>query len=185
MPKALLIVDPQHDFIDGALPVPGAPEAMTNLARHIAANPYALKIITCDFHPYNHCSFQNLGGQWPAHCIAHSLGASIHPDILTACHTAPNPTHILPKGESASREEYSIWQNPCQARKLSGLLAASNIDAIDICGIAGDICVLNTLADGLKKLPGTLFQVLGDFTPSLDGGVKLAGLCQKEGICIR
>lgn len=64
MNRLLLIVDPQIDFINGSLPVPGAEAAMDALAAYVAAQDgqYAAKVVTCDFHPHDHCSFTANGG---------------------------------------------------------------------------------------------------------------------------
>ena len=74
--RLLLIIDPQLDFINGTLPVPGAVEAMNALATYITTNSsaYCLKIITADSHPYNHFSFLENGGQWPRHCVHDKRG---------------------------------------------------------------------------------------------------------------
>lgn len=74
--KMLLIVDPQIDFITGSLQVPGAAEAMTSLAAYVRNHDedYAVRIVTSDWHPYRHCSFQHEGGQWPTHCVTLSRG---------------------------------------------------------------------------------------------------------------
>ena len=49
----LIVVDPQIDFISGSLPVPGAAEAMNQLADYVKANgdDYALMVVTNDLHP--------------------------------------------------------------------------------------------------------------------------------------
>jgi len=185
MPRALLIVDPQYDFINGSLPVPGAEKSMRDLAAHIASSDGAwqLKIVTCDFHPWGHCSFKESGGQWPRHCVAHSRGAAIWPNILEAIFTTAGDSHILAKGENSNKEEYSIFQ--AAAQKLDTLFAANEIDGVDICGIAGNVCVLNTLKDGVARYGKNMFRVLPQFCPSLDGGGTLADFCQKEQICAR
>lgn len=185
MQRALLIVDPQYDFIDGSLPVPGAKTAMDKLAAYLPAAQYALKIITCDMHPWEHCSFQENGGQWPRHCLIHSQGAAIWQSILQNSHTSPGSLRILPKGAQADREEYSIWQSAASSQILAGLLENMQIDETDICGIAGDICVLNTLKDSVRKYGAGRFRLLQEFSPSLDGGKALSSYCEKEGICIR
>lgn len=182
--NTLLIVDPQIDFIRGALPVPGAQAAMENLAVFMRQNngAYWQKIITCDNHPWNHISFRECGGEWPRHCVAHSQGAAILPDVLACAHETDGPVFVLPKGAMADKEEYSIYASP-MAPILSEMLADQ--DEIHICGIAGDVCVLQTLADGIKKLGAKKFTVLGDFAPSLDGGRALSQFCLREGVCIR
>ena len=187
MARALLIVDPQIDFISGSLPVPGAGQAMNSLADHIIRNNgrWAIKIVTCDWHPWNHCSFADIGGPWPKHCVAHSAGAAIWPALLPALHDTTGATTVLTKGRSQEQDEYSIFQNQQSGSALKNIFTSHSISGVDICGIAGDICVLSTLEDGIKLYDGSFFTVLNDFSPSLDGGVKLADFCQRMGQCTR
>ena len=86
MERMILIVDPQVDFINGALPVPGSLPAMDRLADYILLSDerYAVKIITADRHPYNHCSFKDYGGEWPRHCVHDTVGAAIWPSVFEA-----------------------------------------------------------------------------------------------------
>lgn len=183
MARALLIVDPQRDFIDGALPVPGAARAMDSLAAFAARDSWALKIITCDFHPWNHCSFKDNGGPWPRHCVRHSEGAAIWPGLMRPVFGSPVFSAVLLKGENEHKDEYSIFA--AAGGQVDALLAGHAIDGVDICGIAGDVCVLNTLKDGVARYGAGMFTVLRGFSPSLDGGAALADFCQKENICVR
>lgn len=184
MSRALLLIDPQCDFITGSLPVPGAQAAMDGLAEWLAANPglYKLKIATCDFHPWDHCSFTENGGQWPRHCVSHSQGAAIWPALMEPLH-GNGQLRLLCKGCDKDNEQYSIFQDASGRLALASLL--DGVDGVDICGIAGDVCVLNTLMDGKAIYGAPFFRVLKDFSPSLDGGAKLAAYCAEEGICAR
>lgn len=175
MKKLLLVVDPQVDFISGSLPVGGAAEAMDRLADYVHHHngAYVCKVVTTDWHPYNHCSFAPQGGPWPIHCVQHSVGASIHQPLLDALYTTRGDVHILPKGNRANREEYSIFKNRSSALQIYHMLKRNGIEQVDICGLAGDICVLNTLKDGEKRYGRDLFHVLKQFSPSLDGGKAL------------
>lgn len=187
MPRCLLIVDPQTDFISGSLAVPGAKNAINELAACLRANPerYALTLVTSDSHPADHCSFQKSGGHWPEHCIAGTSGAEIWPELDTALREGNKPVIILPKGTDKDREEYSVFRNETSRARLISELAAYGIDEIEICGVAGDVCVLDTLKDALK-LPGQFkFAVLDKFTASLDGGISLSRFCDQESVCIR
>ena len=89
--KALLVVDPQIDFITGSLPVPGAEQAMDKLAEYIKENgaEYTHVIVTADRHPLTHCSFTQNGGEWPRHCVADSVGAAIWPAIMETLYDYP------------------------------------------------------------------------------------------------
>lgn len=187
MARALLIVDPQSDFITGSLPVPGAEAAMNGLAAYLRENEgaYALKIITGDRHPLNHCSFEGNGGRWPVHCVADSPGAAVWPALLAAANDSAGPVHMLSKGCSPAREEYSIFQDEGARATIAALLREHGIEGVDICGLAGDVCVLNTLADGIRLYGNGFFRVLKEFSPSLDNGSRLSDFCAREAVCSR
>lgn len=180
MKKLLMVVDPQIDFISGSLPVPGAEEAMQALARHLlgSAGAYAAKVVTLDFHPRGHCSFDINGGQWPAHCQAHTQGAAIWPELAEALYESPGEVFLYCKGQDADREEYSVFQNAEARASIENLVRDMRPERIDICGLAGDICVLNTLRDGRAIFGAEKFSVLGKFSPSLDGGEALRKLLE-------
>lgn len=178
MAKALLLVDPQNDFITGTLPVPGAAAAMDALASGLRDRDgqYALKIVTLDTHPWNHCSFTEHGGPWPRHCVANSIGAAIYTPLLAPLHETYGPIKTIGKGRQTTREEYSAFQ--AYKNEILALITEYDVNVVDICGIAGDVCVLQTLRDGLVAMPDIVWNVLEDFAPSLDGGKALAQFCE-------
>lgn len=176
MNRMLLLVDPQIDFITGTLPVPGAEEAMNNLADWLQDKDYAFKIITMDFHPWPHCSFKENGGQWPRHCVNHSAGAAIWPALLKSLFRDERNI-FLHKGVDKDRDEYSVFNNPVGKKRIIEAINENEIKKIDICGVAGDVCVLNTLRDGVDCLGAGMFNVLEVFSPSLDGGNALKQFC--------
>ena len=180
MKKLLLIVDPQVDFITGTLPVGGAVEAMDALAMYVKehGDEYIVKIATSDWHPYHHCSFADEGGQWPRHCVQHSVGAAIWESLLVALNESKGSFTLLYKGDSIDKDEYSIMQNNASADILARLIKALKIDQIDICGLAGDICVLNTAKDIKAFFEGVKLNVLESYSPSLDGGVALSAFVE-------
>ena len=178
MKKLLLIVDPQIDFINGSLPVPGAEQAMNDLASFVEskASDYALICVTCDRHPLRHSSFSDFGGQWPSHCVESSVGAAVWPPLMQALEKHPDFVRFLYKGESLDRDEYSIFQSSKGAAGMDSCIKVSGIEEIDICGLAGDVCVANTLRDALRIYPHIRFNILHHFTASLDGGTLLSSL---------
>ncbi len=182
MNRMLLVVDPQIDFITGTLPVPGAEEAMNGLANAVLADPgrWAHVVVTTDWHPPAHCSFKANGGQWPVHCVADSNGAAIWPVLANALASLDVAVDILHKGMAAEKEEYSIFCNPSAALQIRNIISKKNIGAVDICGVAGDVCVLNTLRDGVRAYGREMFHCLRDFSPSLDGGLALAAFCGED-----
>lgn len=176
MNTMLLIVDPQIDFISGTLQVPDAAEKIKSLANYVFIHheKYKVKVVTADWHPLNHCSFKTNGGQWPVHCVQNTDGAAIDPFLLSVLKRTSGRLEILHKGDKPEREEYSVFQNKDSSACLDTIIREKNITQIDICGIAGDICVLNTLKDGIQKYGVSLFNVLTDFCPSLDDGKAIS-----------
>lgn len=172
----LIIVDPQVDFVDGTLPVKGAKEAMISLGKYIKEHDgdYAVKLITADSHPYDHSSFEPCGGMWVRHCVSDSIGAAIVPEVLEPVFSTSGEVAVMHKGEDKNHEEYSIFQVPGAGDIIGELIKKHNISEIDICGLAGDVCVLSTLTDAVALFPDKKFNVLVSFSPSLDGGEKLS-----------
>ncbi len=173
--RMLLIIDPQTDFINGTLPVPGAVNAMDSLAEYVrnCDGTYACKVITADWHPYGHMSFDDCGGAWPRHCVHDTVGAAIWPALFDAVFSTSGDSLVLHKGEQACKEEYSVFENPYAAGEIAARVRRHRISHIDICGLAGDICVLSSLRQGMELLPDVRFRVLTRFSPSIDGGRKL------------
>ena len=181
MKKILLIVDAQYDFINGSLPVGGAEERMNALAEFVRQHDgdYDLKIATADWHPRSHCSFTENGGTWPVHCVQFTHGASIFQPLFDALYATKGDVLILTKGTLSDREEYSIMGNDKSRKVLQRLFKKKKgVEQIDVCGIAGDICVRQTLIDCFDEFGREKFRVLTDFCPSLDGGKALTELLQ-------
>ena len=179
MKNILLIVDPQNDFISGTLPVEGAEAKMKKLAEYIKAKntKYDYIFITMDSHPTNHSSFKNNGGIWPEHCVKYTKGWELPGYLNEAINTASNCfVEIYYKGNIIDSEEYSIFDNyedgVILTRQIMSICEEGEV-YFDVCGIAGDYCVLETLK-GLTGLVGTNYiSVLDEFTASIDGGEKL------------
>lgn len=176
--RLLLIIDPQIDFITGSLPVPRAEKAIDALAEYVANNAleYNLICVTCDRHPLRHSSFSEFGGQWPSHCVESSVGAAVWPPLMKALEKHSDLVRFLYKGDSLDKDEYSIFQNEKGAADMDNNIKDFGIDEIDICGIAGDVCVANTLRDALRRYPSIRFHILDQFTASLDGGRILSNI---------
>ena len=173
--RMLMIVDPQVDFISGTLPVDGAAEAMDALAAYLLATDraYAAKVVTADHHPFFHSSFTDKGGEWPRHCVADTVGAAIWPALVDPLYLTSGNVTVVHKGTSADTDEYSVFRNPLGAADVKKIVEQAGITDIDICGIAGDVCVLNTLADAARLFGAEALRVLTRFSPSLDGGAAL------------
>lgn len=181
MKRLLMIIDPQIDFISGTLPVPHAAYAMDGLVNYVKREngKYIYKIVTTDWHPTNHCSFKENDGKWPAHCVQDSDGAKIYPPLWEALCHVPGSVEVFRKGTNTDQEEYSIFQNPIAGVRIKQIIQNLGIERIDLCGIAGDICVLDTLKDGIALLGNSMFHLLEEYSPSIDGGKALKEIIHK------
>lgn len=184
MKRLLIIVDPQVDFISGVLPVPGAKSAIDGLANHIfeSGYKYANIAVTADRHPFNHCSFVQYGGIWARHCVHDSIGAAVDQTLMTSLYAYKGDIAFFHKGESPETEEYSIFKNHKALKCISEIIVDKNIEQIDLCGIAGNICVADTLLDAIELFPDIKFNLLREFSPSMDGGERLNRIIEKFGI---
>lgn len=176
----LIIVDPQYDFIEGGkLPVEGGTKALDNVANLIKKGDIGQVIITKDWHPADHVSFEHFGGKFPEHCVQNSYGAKVYQPIIDAIKEA-NIEILGTITKGMNGEEFSaIEPFPVKRRNsfifdlTDGSTLSLGDDNVILCGLAGDICVLNTLdALNYKDIPYNLF-VYVEGTASLDGGSKL------------
>lgn len=175
MNKLLLIIDAQIDFIKGSLPVEGAEDAMNRLAfyMHVHDNDYAVKVFTTDWHPFKHCSFKENGGPWPLHCVQNTEGAALWFPLVKEAALTKGDYFVLRKGTSHDTEEYSIFDNFKSAQKLKEIVSSYHINQIDICGLAGNVCLKNSIEGAIPIFGADKLCVLTKFSPSLDDGSAL------------
>jgi nicotinamidase/pyrazinamidase len=141
--RGLIIVDVQRDFLPGgALGVPDGDEVIAPI-NALAANPaFDVVLATRDWHPPNHASFIQQGGQWPAHCVQGTPGAQLS-ERLDHKHIDV----VIDKGVSVEGEGYSGFESD----QLGTLLRTERIVAVTIVGLATDYCVAATARDALRE----------------------------------
>lgn len=102
----LLVVDMQNDFIPvkfapgcGRASIPEGEAVLEPVIQLIEAfsRQNALIVATRAFHPPDHISFYDQGGQQPAHCVQTTPGADFYPSVAEALHQA----RTLPLWQSA------------------------------------------------------------------------------------
>ncbi len=187
----LIVVDCQHDFIEGgSLAVNGGRKAVENIRQLILSGRVGRLVFTQDWHPQYHCSFAAQGGPWPPHCVRGTHGANIHPDLLKAARLMNVFTTFLHKGKDQDREEYTAFEHLHDYADFHAYRAASaktktpdvmvfgKKEPVVVCGIAGDVCVLNTL----KSLRPMRPAVFVEGTASLDGGQLLHDYIREESL---
>jgi len=144
MKKCLIVVDMQHDFANpaGSLYVKNGEKIIPSInyliSKFKSENPENFIIASRDWHPLNHMSFKDNGGEWPVHCVANEKGSKLVID-------ENNIDIIINKGKDKNKEEYSCILTD----KIKDLI--KSYDEIYVCGLAGDFCVKNTI-DALSSL---------------------------------
>lgn len=142
MNKALVIVDVQADFLPGgSLGVDGGHQIVPSIVKLAQSGNYAEIIASRDWHPYDHCSFSDRGGEWPPHCIQGTPGAEIDDEILDL---APV---IISKAMSRDEDAYSAFEG---TPDLTVLLKNLGTDQVDIVGLATDVCVRATALSAME-----------------------------------
>lgn len=142
---ALLIVDVQNDFLPGgSLAVPGGNQIVPVINQYVGLMIDAgLPIFASkDWHPKNHCSFTNQGGQWPEHCVQNTYGAEFSSDL-----ELPGNTVVILKGSDTAQDAYSAFQGTA----LKTFLRKRGVKRVLVCGLATDYCVFKTVMDALKE----------------------------------
>lgn len=173
--RAIIIVDPQNDFITGTLPVAGAEEAMNRLAKALPHIPCDHIFVTMDAHPIKHCSFEPQNGIWPVHCVKYSVGAAIWEPLMQELKGIETPITFIEKGRDLEKDQYSAFEE-----SYPELL--DKADEVLLCGIAGNVCVLNSLKDLVRHGLGNKLTVITDASPSLDDGSALKEVIKENRI---
>lgn len=157
---ALVVTDVQRDFLPGGtLAVAHGDEVIVPLNRYLAEwHARGLPIIlTRDWHPPDHCSFQARGGPWPPHCVAGTNGAAFDPRLA-----APASAIVLSKATERGREAYSAFEGT----DLESRLRAAHVRRVFVGGLATEYCVLATVRDALACGFGAV--VLADAIRAID-----------------
>lgn len=169
--KTLIVVDVQNDFCEGgALAVSGGNDVAERIGTMLAAHDYDLVVFTKDWHnPWpdtngGHFSKEpDFVDSWPVHCVRGTKGAEFHPAIARL---NPSAKNVFSKGEG--RPDYSGFQGyNSQFLPLHAVLSKNGVREVDIVGIAGDYCVLQT-ALSAKRL-GYNVNVIPDMVASVGG----------------
>jgi nicotinamidase/pyrazinamidase len=170
--RALIIVDPQVDFITGSLAVTDAKEIIP-IINKIDKSLFDCVIITMDYHPKKHISFASTHNKklfskiklqdgsfqelWPDHCVQNTHGSDLYSELDL---NFPN-LYFFKKGENFSIDSYSgFFENDKKTSTgLEEFLKSRNIEATYICGLATDVCVKYTAIDS-EKCGFTTFVIM-------------------------
>jgi nicotinamidase/pyrazinamidase len=149
---ALVVVDMQNDFADlrGSLSVRGGAEVVprVNAEIELALAGGAAVVYTGDWHPAHTPHFAQDGGIWPVHCVQHTWGAELHPDLNVI-----GP--VVYKG-SHGEDGYSGFsmRNPMGGAsvptELDATISTGGAKRLVVVGLATDYCVKATALDGVR-----------------------------------
>ena len=159
---ALVVVDVQNDFADpaGGLAVGGGEQVVSECAAllrgaHAGGSPV---VLTQDWHPGENAHFERYGGTWPAHCVAGTWGAELHPGLPLAevgvdpdADGAPLVRKGVDGGDGYSGFSVRDPQSGEEtATALERLLRDRDVDRVVVAGLAGDVCVKETALDAVR-----------------------------------
>lgn len=179
--KAILCIDCQNDFITGRLKVNNAESIMNGLSDFLHANDdeYLLKIFTTDWHPLNHMSFKENGGEWPLHCLQYSEGAAIWFPLIKEAFSTKGLNLVLKKGDSCAHEEHSIFDNFRSCQKIKEMFDAYHIDELHICGLAREYCVKNSILGAIQAFGSDKIVVLDNYIGTMQDENALTDIIEK------
>ncbi len=183
---ALLVIDPQPDFMPGGALAVEDGHAIVPLANALIrrfAEAGAPVVVTQDWHPPDHASFASTHAEapfstkrlhygeqtlWPDHCVQGTPGAALHPGL-----EADLAVLILRKGMNRGVNSYSAFveADGKTTTGLAALLAARGVRRVFACGLATDFCVAASALDARKA--GFEAFVIEDACRAIDAGGSL------------
>lgn len=182
--KALALIDLQNDFIDGSLGVGTEAfyKAWKNTMELVKREKFDVILATMDYHPENHCSFAELGGKWPKHCVQKTGGVRLNwkvlefLDSLSATELVRGEDYPLMylKGKDPKKEEYGV--NLMDADRYVSYLAKGNVSAIKelhIVGLCTDFCVKNCAIETARMNRDLPIFIHTDCSVAIDPKKKL------------
>jgi nicotinamidase/pyrazinamidase len=162
MTRALIVTDVQNDFCEGgSLAVAGCAGVAGEISDVLAADAreWDHVVATRDLHvdPGHHFSdHPDYIDTWPAHCVAGTPGALLHPALVTDRVEA-----VFEKGAYAAAYSGFEGKDPSGVT-LADWLRHRDVTEVDIVGIATDHCVRATALDAVRA--GFSVTVLLDLT---------------------
>ena len=164
--RGLLVVDVQNDFCEGgALGVEGGRQVALGITNVIAAHAseYAVIVASRDWHDAGNDNGRHFAPEgevpnfvttWPVHCVAGTVGAEYHPDLVL-----PDQTLHVKKGQGVP--SYSMFEGRSDdGHTVAEILTGAGVTEVDVVGIATDHCVRASALDA--KAAGFEVRVLND-----------------------
>lgn len=147
--KVLIVVDYQKDFVDGALPVPGAAEIKSNIQKEIDSGEYENIIYTLDTHIPEDYRTSAEAELFPDHCFFNTPGWAfygIKPKSKVIADQINNfelefPINLNEGNEYVfMKNKFSIWEGNKDYAEWFTNFFDKNVEVV-ICGVATNYCV--------------------------------------------
>ncbi len=170
MPKCLIVVDYQNDFVTGSLGYPAAAALEKNIAAKIAKYRESgdAIIFTLDTHGEDYSKTQE-GRNLPVpHCIENTPGHALYGQVADMCL----------EGDKAFRK------NTFGSGALYEYLKENRFDSIELVGVVSNICVISNAILAKTAQPETPIIVDSACTASNDADLHKAGLAVMAGLQI-
>lgn len=175
--NVLVVIDMQHDFVDGSLGSPQAQAIVENVRNKIASFDGPI-IFTRDTHDTNYLESQE-GQHLPVvHCVKDTIGWQIVADLVE---TAENrntldPTLFVDKPNFGSLELLA---------RLQGMNEVDAIESITLVGLCTDICVVSNALILKAGIPEVSLNVdasccAGVSSQSHEAALTTMKMCQVE-----
>lgn len=135
--KVLIVIDMQHDFVDGVLGSPEARAIVSAVAAKVAeyaAMEEGVILYTRDTHFDDY--METLEGKYlpVPHCIANSEGWQIVPEVFTE------------DSEVVDKYTFGCYSIPDEIWSACGMKYNKfDIESIEFCGVCTDICVVSNV----------------------------------------
>jgi nicotinamidase-related amidase len=187
----LVIVDMQHDFVVPGAPmaVPDAMVALDNIIHFIKRECDLISdvVFTADNHPDDHWSLKKNGGIWPDHCMQFTDGQKIMSVLIDTCKQLDIPYKVIFKGETAKSIGYSSFEKSEIAdgrliMKSDTDYAIPKSNKFVFCGVAGDYCVKDSIADLAKVTGYEVISVLSNGVKNIDDGTIFNNFIKENNI---
>ena len=126
---------------------------------------------------------------FPPHCVQGTEGMDVYPTLQKVLDDLMQSNyklniHYMQKGDLSDKEEFSIFQNKHSGEKLRKTIEEfEHFDCIDVCGIATDYCVYETVKDLIAFYPSKQVRVVTNCLAAVDEkDTKLFDLMKENGI---
>ena len=152
--KALIVVDMQKDFIDGALGTDEAAAIVANVVKRVENSKNELILFTKDTHQSDYLSTPE-GKKLPVpHCIEGTDGWQINEDILNAWRNNSDTIRLGELNENTFNKPVFGSVELVEFLKLR-----NDVDKIEILGVCTDICVISNAIMIKNTLPNVEIDV--------------------------